>query len=316
MYQIQSTIPLTGYMESGIGGRAENQDSCGFTNTPLGALAVVCDGMGGMQGGSTASKMVVDTIVSCFSAATSDSDPVHVIQTAVKTANTAVFQKAASNTELQGMGTTLTLLLVNDQCAYATHIGDSRIYQLRSSKKIFRTFDDSVVFQLVKGGAITEEEARTAGNSNIITKALGIGEKVDFDVTKLPYDKGDRFVLCSDGFWGAMPEKELLQRLCEGKDLKTSFDLTINKVEMEGRKNRPGNYDNYTAIVFDINQHSKMRSPMEKKMKKVAISLLVLLLASITLNIYQYHRDHAGDSGKTDSEMGVQQKDSTENKQQ
>jgi protein phosphatase len=215
------------------------------------------------------------------------------------------------------MGTTLTLVLINNKCAYATHIGDSRIYQLRSAKKVYRSFDDSVVFQLVKSGAITEEEARTAGNSNIITKALGIGETVEFDIVILPYDKGDRFILCSDGFWGAMQEKELLQRIGDKKDLRTAFELTINKVEMEGRKNHPGSYDNYTAIVFDINQYSKMRSQMEKRIKITAILLFVLLLASISLNVYQYRRAHQSnkqtDQGATDIETIVSHQDSTAN---
>ena len=264
MYQILSSFHLDGYLETRIGGRSENQDACGFSDTPLGALTVVCDGMGGMNGGSVASSTAVKTIISAFSGATGKEDPDETIKTAVTEANKAIFEAGNADPNLNGMGTTLVLILIDEHCARVVSIGDSRLYQLRSQKTVYRTEDDSVVFQLVKSGAITEEEARVSDSSNIITKALGISENVEFDVVTLPYDKNDRFVLCSDGFWGSMPEKEMLRLLNQKDDLDLLFERVLNKVEMIGKKNNPNHFDNYTAAVFDVGKYSK-KDPSWKK---------------------------------------------------
>ena len=283
MYQIQSTFPLEGYLETRIGGRPENQDSCGFSDTPLGALVVVCDGMGGMNGGSTASSLAVQVIIETLSAAGPDDDPSEVIRKSVLSANSAIIKTGEEKPELKGMGTTMTLLLLRDDCAYIAYVGDSRVYQLRSGKKLFRTFDDSVVFQLVRSGALTEEEARVAGNSNIITKALGIGEELEFDVARVTYDKDDRFLLCSDGFWGPLPEPRLLGLLGKKDELSLTFERCLNKVEVAARESRPTHYDNLTAAVIDVKQYSKQRSKMEKKLKITTVCLAVLLLVSLGL---------------------------------
>ena len=291
MYQIQSTFRLTGYLDTRIGGRAENQDSCGFSDTPLGALTVVCDGMGGMNGGSTASSLAVQTLIQVISSAEEGAAPVETILRAVAEANGSIIETGRSNPDLQGMGTTMTLLLLRPECAYVCYVGDSRVYQIRAGKKIFRTFDDSVVFRLVESGAITEEEARVAGNSNIITKALGIAETVECSVECLPYDKNDRFVLCTDGFWGPLPEPRLLELIGKREDdLDIVFERTLNKVESAAKEWHPNHYDNLTAAVIDVKQNSKKRSPMERKLKWTTICLSVLLLLSLGMLIPAYLR--------------------------
>ena len=288
MYQIQSSFHLDGYLETCIGGRSENQDACGFSDTPVGALIVVCDGMGGANGGSIASSMAVRMIFSHFSEASEQDDPVELIKTSVIEANKAILETGNSDPNLTGMGTTLVLTLVNEHCAYVVSIGDSRIYQLRTKKAVFRSEDDSVVFQLVKSGAITEEEARVSDSSNIITKALGISEDVEFDVLMLPYDKKDRFVMCSDGFWGSMPEKEILRMLGQKDDLSRLFKRVLNKVEIIGQKTHPDHFDNYTAAIFVVGRYSKNRSIMEKKLKILSLVLSLLLLLSLAFSFYLY----------------------------
>ncbi len=288
MYQIQSSFHLDGYLETCIGGRSENQDACGFSDTPVGALIVVCDGMGGANGGSIASSMAVRTIISHFSEASGQDDPVELIKTSVTEANKSIFETGNSDPNLAGMGTTLVLTLVNGDYAYVVSIGDSRIYQLRSKQTVFRTEDDSVVFQLVKSGAITEEEARVSDTSNIITKALGIAENIEFEVQALTYDKNDRFVMCSDGFWGCMPERELLRMLELKDDLSRLFKRTLNKVEIIGQKTNPDHFDNFTAAIFIIGKYSKKRSIMEKKLKFLSLVLAFLLLLSLAFSFYLY----------------------------
>ena len=287
MHPIQSIFPLEGFLESRIGGRPENQDSCGFSDTPLGALVVVCDGMGGMKGGSTASSLAVSTIIDIFSSASPEDEPETTIRRAVTSANEAIFNTGADSPDLQGMGTTLVMVLINKVCAYVVKVGDSRVYQLRSGKKQFRTFDDSLVFQMVKTGALTEEEARVAGNSNIITKALGISDQVEFEIERLSYDKHDRFLLCSDGYWGPLRESELIALLTrKNRDLSMLFDQSLSKVEHAAQEWHPDHYDNLTAIVFDVNCYSKYRSKMERIFKLATIALAVLLLLSTGMTCY------------------------------
>ena len=100
------------------------------------------------------------------------------------------------------MGSTCTVLLINDTSAIVAHVGDSRVYQIRGRNKIFRTFDHSMVFDLVKQKVITEEQARLSAQSNVITRALGIKPDIEVDVVELPYDAGDRFILTTDGIHG------------------------------------------------------------------------------------------------------------------
>lgn len=302
MYQIQSTYNLEGFLETRIGGRAENQDSCGFSDTPIGALIVVCDGMGGMNGGSMASSLAVQTIIDIVSSSRAESDPVEVISEAIEKANSAIFQTGQNTPSLLGMGTTLTLLLINDYCAYVSYVGDSRVYQLRAGKKIFRTFDDSVVFQLVRSGAISEEEARVAGNSNVITKALGIKETVDFEVKQLPYDIKDRFLLCTDGFWGTLPEDRLLSFIGQKDEISIVLERTFNKVENAGKDTHPNHYDNLTAAFLEVNRQSKLRSTMERKYKLLSCCLAILLVVSLCALGITYFGDPIHKAAKLQAE--------------
>ncbi|MDE6689559.1 MAG: protein phosphatase 2C domain-containing protein, partial [Prevotella sp.] len=165
---------LTAFAESRIGGRLENQDSYGWQDTNYGYLVTVCDGMGGGPGGKTASTIAVKEIVAGISEASKDEEIPNIIIKAIRRANMAIIAAGNSNETLKGMGSTATVLLVSERSAYIAHVGDSRVYQLRGSKKIFRTFDHSMVFEMVSQGVITEEQARLSAQSNVITRALGI----------------------------------------------------------------------------------------------------------------------------------------------
>ena len=187
MELIKSEFSLRGVIESRIGGRDENQDSCGYKDTPIGTAVVVCDGMGGMQGGKYASMIAVDTIINYLMNQTAPCDTAAVLQEAIQQANATIIQVGMENPHLYGMGTTVTALILDKHCATIAYVGDSRVYQLRNKKKVFRTFDHSMVFEMVKGGVMSEEEARCSGQSNVILRALGIGPEVKADIYKVPY---------------------------------------------------------------------------------------------------------------------------------
>lgn len=281
---IEKNGETVGFVDSRIGGRKENQDSAGLKETPLGLLVVVCDGMGGMQGGSVASQLAVRTILETVSSADKKDNPVMTLKKAIRSANIAVIEKGADVPELQGMGTTVTALLVTPQSAITAYVGDSRIYQLRNGKKIFRTFDHSMVFEMVRKKVITEEQARLSAQSNVILRALGISPDVEITVEERPYLKGDRFILCTDGFWGAMPENEFLRHLSEATTIDKILESTANVVESIGR-NGGGEYDNLTAAIVEMNTNSIMKDKMNK-ISKISIAVLsLLLLVSLTFNV-------------------------------
>ena len=273
-----------GFIDSRIGGRKENQDSAGIKDTQLGYLVVVCDGMGGMQGGSTASQLAVKTILETVASADKQSNPSMTLIKAIRNANMAIIEEGQNNPELQGMGTTVTALLLTPYSAITAYVGDSRIYQLRDGKKVFRTFDHSMVFEMVKKKVISEEQARLSAQSNVILKALGINPDIEVEVTERPYQKGDKFILCTDGFWGAMPEEDFIRHLSEKSPINKILESTANVVESIGR-NSGGEYDNLTAAILEMNNNSILKEKMNKTAKIIIAVLSILLVASVALNV-------------------------------
>ena len=285
IHKIDTKTDCRGYYISEIGGRCENQDFVDYRDTPLGLAVVVCDGMGGMNGGSTASSLAVKTILSCLEAAEEGESPEDAVDAAIRAANKEVYTQGKESPELAGMGTTVTIVLFHPDYAVAGFVGDSRIYQFRRKRKVFRTNDHSMVFQMVSAGIITEEQARLSAQSNIIMRALGIAEEVEPDVFCLPYLKGDRFLLCTDGFWGCMSEKELIGHLHQKGSLRTTLSDLSDRVQALGISHG-GHHDNYTAALIDIQYDSNTKPKMSKRNKIAFIVLLALLLLSLAGNVW------------------------------
>lgn len=272
-----------GFIDSRIGGRKENQDSAGLKETKLGYLVVVCDGMGGVQGGRVASQLAVQTILETVASADNQANPSMTLIKAVRNANMAIIKEGQRNPQLQGMGTTVTALLLTPYSALTAYVGDSRIYQLRKGKKIFRTFDHSMVFEMVKKNVISEEQARLSAQSNVILKALGVNPDIEVEIAERPYQKGDRFILCTDGFWGAMPEDEFVRHLTENNPINKILDSTANIVESIGR-NSGNEYDNLTAAILEMNNDSILKEKMNKTAKIIMAILAILLFISVAVN--------------------------------
>ena len=247
-----------------IGGRPEDQDCLAYDNVHGRQIFAVCDGMGGHAGGCVASTTAAKALTDSLKRQAEIVSTKEAIISAVNEANTAVYKKSQEEPSLRGMGTTLTLLVVDNQAAYVTHIGDSRIYQLRKGRKKFRTFDHSQVFEQVAKGKMTEEEARVHPRANILSKAIGILPDVDFFVTKLDYKEKDRFVLCCDGVWNTQPEADVLNMFSANDDLETTIMSTRSLVEKIGKENG-GQHDNHTMIVVDMKADSKYRKSLFTK---------------------------------------------------
>lgn len=295
---IDSEQMITAFVDSQIGGRKENQDSAGFKDTALGAVIVVCDGMGGMNGGQKASSLAVTTILDIVAAASSDADRKEILVEAIRKANEAILAYGTEYPSYAGMGTTVTALIVSDYSAVVAYVGDSRVYQLRNGKKVFRTFDHSMVFEMVKRKALTEEQARLSAQSNVILKALGVSQSVEPDVFELPYQKGDRFILCSDGFWGAMPEESFLSEVSGKGDTDKVLADMMKKVDEIGNDSG-GKHDNLTAAFVDVKQDSKLKEKMNKTAKMIIGALAACLLVSLVFNIIP---DKKSDAVLTDTQ--------------
>lgn len=298
------------FIESSIGGRSENQDFASGAETPIGTVIVVCDGMGGMNGGSTASRLAVQTVIDDLKSAGPDASPSEALRNAVIHANEVVVTEAANKVELAGMGTTLTAVIINDDCATVAYVGDSRVYQLRGRNKVFRTFDHSFVFESVRIGIITEEQARLSSQSNIILRALGIKPEIEVDIYELPYLPGDRFLLCTDGFWGAMPEKEFLKMVTKGRAGEVLKKSAV-KIDLMGIRHG-GQHDNLTAAMCDVNKESKKKVKMTAKIKVLVSVLAALLLASLAFNAYQLVGGAKPERLDTEQSIPTQPADSTQ----
>lgn len=256
MPAIATSFPFLGAIESRIGGREENQDHVWFVDTPIGLLLVVCDGMGGGPGGRTASHTAVDTILSLIKDVSPKTDPKDALCYGIEKANEVLYNMAVENAELRGMGTTVVAMLANENSATVAHVGDSRLYQLRKGNIVFRTADHSQVAELVRAGRLTEEEARNHPRSNIITRALGIRPEVEIDIDHLSFHPQDRFVLCSDGIWGMMPQEQLVQRFTRPMGIIELADLIASEVDAQGFDNG-GGHDNLTLAILDTQCSSK-----------------------------------------------------------
>lgn len=242
--------------QSGVGGRKENQDTYGGVGRNDIVILTVCDGMGGMAGGQTASNIAALEIIKYLSAISSEKLCLEDVKDSVLHANEAIYKHAVEVPQLRGMGTTATVVVITRKAAYIAHVGDSRIYLIRKGKKAFRTSDHSKVFEMVQQGIMTEEQARQSSFSNIITRALGIRPTVDVEVNTIPYKKGDRFILCCDGIWNIEPEPDMMNLFTakgSTQNVIRNITETVNRKGIE----RGGEHDNLTIIMADMKENSE-----------------------------------------------------------
>ena len=229
--------------------RSENQDDyrAGELNSDA-AWGLVCDGMGGAKGGREASQGACNVIENFFQeqyaqCGAGQEEP--FLKKALLYANRFVFQKAAHEEALAGMGTTAVCALVRSGNVYLCHAGDSRAYLIRDGKLTQLTHDHSYVQELVDCGTITEEEAEHHPQKNIITKALGVDYRLEPEFTAAKLKREDRLLLCTDGLTNMVPVEEMEELLAQG----TFYDLPDRLIEAA---NAHGGSDNITALLLAV----------------------------------------------------------------
>jgi PPM family protein phosphatase len=227
--------------------RAGNEDA--FVAEPM--VFGVADGMGGHQAGEVASDIAARIIRDRLGTGATN---VGVVVASVVEANASIYQAAHASADHQGMGTTLTALVVmradeSNVARFAlVNVGDSRTYLLREGELHRATVDHSYVQELVNTGHITEDEARAHPRRNIVTRALGIEPTVRVDTWLVPMVHGDRFILCSDGLVDEVHDDDIAAIARASTDPQVVADQLIAKANANGGR------DNVTVVVVDVLQ--------------------------------------------------------------
>jgi PPM family protein phosphatase len=220
--------------------RRRNEDS--YVVAP--PLFAVADGMGGAQAGEVASKLAA--------AALEETDPGSIagpekVTSLIQEANRRVYERASSDPATSGMGTTMTVALVEADGVTIGHVGDSRAYLVRDGRLEQLTEDHSLVNELLKSGRLSREEAVMHPQRSVITRAVGTDPDVDVDAFTVSADVGDVFLLCSDGLTDMVGDDDILDVVERNRD-----DLDRATKALVSAANRGGGEDNITVIAFAI----------------------------------------------------------------
>lgn len=232
--------------------RANNQDS-GYAGRQL---FFVADGMGGHAGGDVASAIATQRIAESDAEYPSAPEAAASLEAALLAANRRITETVADHSELTGMGTTVSALLIDGSRAVIAHIGDSRIYLLRSGELSQISTDHTFVQRLVDAGRITAEEAMVHPRRSVLMRVLGdVESSPEIDTMVLDTRPGDRWVLCSDGLSGVVPFDELHELIASDAGAKQVADRLV-KASLDG-----GAPDNVTVVVVDIGDPPAPETP-------------------------------------------------------
>ena len=237
--------------------RDHNEDAIGAQ--PDIGLWVLADGMGGYNAGEVASGIAVKTILDLVTAAcktekradiesgTGYMRQTIVLRDAILRANKVINQTAQSQPQCEGMGTTLVSCLFYDNRVSIAHVGDSRMYRLRGNRFEQIMMDHSLLQELVDRGFYSQEEAQRSTNRNYVTRALGVEANVDVEVQEIDVQKGDYFLMCSDG----------LPDMVEDEDIHLTISTFSNDVRTVGEQlikltNDNGGRDNVSVILVRV----------------------------------------------------------------
>jgi PPM family protein phosphatase len=294
--------------------REENQDSIRNLRTPLGELLIVADGIGGYQGGATASRMAVDCFSSYLAGLPAESPPAQAIREASARANAEIVAAAnAPGSPIQRMGSTVVLALVRQKAAttvprdpaqsqgqvqaqfeaWIGHIGDSRAYLFRDGRLSRLTNDHSAVQALLNRNLITPEEARHHPDASVLTRSLGHHPQVEIDIEAVELATGDTLLLCTDGLWGYIDEQQIESILANPALTADAASRALLELALDA-----GGPDNIGIELARLSLPSPTSTPSHASrfrfMRILAICLLVLatlgVLVPIGLRHHWLHR--------------------------
>ncbi|MCO4774021.1 MAG: serine/threonine-protein phosphatase, partial [Deltaproteobacteria bacterium] len=230
--------------------REVNQDSAGVMELNDCLLLVVADGMGGHAAGETAARLVVESMFDHFEEGMDGEDPREVLYFGAQDSHRRVLMYSAEHGTM-GMGSTLVAAYIKGTAIYVAHVGDSRFYLFREGRIAFRTTDHTKVQTLLEIGAITPEQAKKHPEGNIITRAVGhdrqdgMGRPFEADVLAKPLElqAGDTLLLCSDGLYDLVDDREMIA-IVSGTGAQPACDRLV------ALANERGGHDNITVVLL------------------------------------------------------------------
>lgn len=237
--------------------REHNEDDIGCD--PDIGVWVLADGMGGYNAGEVASGIAVKTVIDLVSEAcrreqrnavepaTGYMRQTIVLRDAILRANKIIHQTAQSQPQCEGMGTTLVACLFYDDRVSIAHVGDSRVYRMRGNRFEQITMDHSLLQELVDRGFYSQEEAQRSTNRNYVTRALGVEASVEVEVQEMDVEKGDYFLMCSDG----------LPDMVEDEDIHLTINTFNTSIQTIGEQlikltNDNGGRDNVSIVIVRV----------------------------------------------------------------
>ncbi|HZT92020.1 MAG TPA: Stp1/IreP family PP2C-type Ser/Thr phosphatase [Gaiellaceae bacterium] len=241
--------------------RRHNEDSYVF-QPPLFAIA---DGMGGARAGEVASALAAGALTESGA----DGGGERALARAIQEANRRVHERASTDAETEGMGTTMTVALVEGDSVSFGHVGDSRAYLLRDGRLEQLTDDHSLVAELVRRGELSPQAAEVHPQRSVITRALGTDPDVDVDTFSVEAKPGDLYLICSDGLSDMVPGEAIERILVANRS-----DLAAASRALVRAANQAGGDDNITAILFELVEGNSPQTaePDEKTKEHAAVA--------------------------------------------
>lgn len=254
--------------------RTRNEDAAKVSSEP--ALFAVADGMGGHRGGDRASNIAVEALHEYMRQAHEQGirPAEELLRQAFTAANALILEEANRQPEYQGMGTTMTALLLSRGKSMIAHVGDSRAWRIRDGVAEQLTEDHSLVAQQVREGTLTEEEAAKHPNRHVLSRCLGFQESVEIDVDSVSVEPGDIFVLSSDGLVRALDADDISRMVPAADNAAVASEQLVTRAcELDGK-------DNITAVVVACREFDEAEAALleasEKETEDVDTSLLTL----------------------------------------
>ena len=237
---------MESYCQTDVGlKRNNNQDFVYASNHKVGALdglLIVADGMGGQAAGDLASRLCVESMVDAIEASR-QKGAVKVLSEAIRSANRAVTQKAASDPDLMGMGTTLVAATPENGSLFVANVGDSRLYLLDDDRIEQITHAHSLVEEMVRAGKLRREQAKNHPKKNIITRAIGEEGDPEIDFFDVSLNPGDIALLCSDGLTNMVEDEQIFRIVRGSESLQEAGGKLIDAA------NRAGGRDNISVVL-------------------------------------------------------------------
>lgn len=223
--------------------RSVNEDSL-FVDEDLG-LFVIADGMGGHNAGEVASKIAVEvTARSAREGLKAGRAPDRVVREAIADANKSIYEKSLNNPAWEEMGTTLIVALMTDRQVTIGHVGDSRAYTIRQGQIELLTNDHTFVFEWLKEGRITKEQAQRHHQRHALTEVLGVTDDVETEVSFWPWEDNVCLLLCSDGLTDVLEDDEILAIVESSSEPEQACNTLVSAAKGNGAK------DDVTVILI------------------------------------------------------------------